>query len=211
MNKATLRSRQQLLKFVYGFGKKLKSPPPMFDVRSRRGVIPPSVVEYNLNRLVRYGLLVREPDGWVVPEARSQRQVSRWVQTLGTISADTPTPVWSKDDAAASQEIYMVEVPAELQKRFGKLFALRVIGKGMIDALIDDGDFVIVAPTSHANNGDMVVAWFKIEEDSILQKFYSEGRFVRLQPANSTMSPIYAPKENVEVHGKVVMVIRNKG
>jgi len=68
------------------------------------------------------------------------------VQILGTISADTPTPVWSKDDAAASQEIYMVEVPAELQKRFGKLFALRVIGKGMIDALIDDGDFVIVAP-----------------------------------------------------------------
>ena len=211
MNKATLRSRKQLLKFVYGFGKKLKSPPTMFDVRSRRGVIPPSVVEYNLNRLVRYGLLVREPDGWVVPEAESQRQVSRRVQILGTVSADTPTPVWSKDDAAASQEIYMVEVPAELQKRFGKLFALRVIGKGMIDALIDDGDFVIVAPTSHANNGDMVVAWFKIEEDSILQKFYSEGRFVRLQPANSTMSPIYAPKENVEVHGKVVMVIRNKG
>jgi len=133
------------------------------------------------------------------------------VQILGTVSADTPTPVWSKDDAAASQEVYMVEVSAELQKRFDKLFALRVIGKGMIDALIDDGDFVIVTPTSHANNGDMVVAWFKIEEDSILHKFYSEGRFVRLQPANSTMSPIYAPKENVEVHGKVVSIIRNLG
>jgi len=68
MNKATVRSRQQLLKFVYGFGKKLKIPPAMFDDRSRRGVIPPSVVEYNLNRLVRYGRLVREPDGWVVPK-----------------------------------------------------------------------------------------------------------------------------------------------
>ena len=75
MNKATLRSREQLLKFVYGFGKKLKTPPVMFDDRSRRGVIPPSVVEYNLNRLVRYGLLVREPDGWVVPEDVSQRQM----------------------------------------------------------------------------------------------------------------------------------------
>lgn len=76
MNKGTLRSRQQLLRFAYGFGKKLKTPPVMFDDRSRRGVIPPCIVEYNLNRLVRYGLLVREPDGWVVPESESTRQAA---------------------------------------------------------------------------------------------------------------------------------------
>ena len=67
MNKGTLRSRQQLLGFVYGFGKNPKIPTAVFEDRSRRGVIPPCVVEYNLNRLVRYGLLVRDPDGWVVP------------------------------------------------------------------------------------------------------------------------------------------------
>ena len=83
----------------------------------------------------------------------------------------------------------------------------------MTDALIDDGDVVVMRPIAHANNGEMVLAWFKEEEEeeAILRKFYSESDYVRLQPANSTMEPIYAPKENIEVRGKVVGMIRNLG
>ncbi len=81
----------------------------------------------------------------------------------------------------------------------------------MIDALVDDWDVVIVKPTREAANGEMVVAWLKDEEEVTLKKFYGEGNRVRLQPANSTMEPIYSPAENVEVHGKVVSVIRNLG
>ena len=209
MNKATLRSREQLLKFVYGFGKKLKTPPVMFDDRSRRGVIPPSVVEYNLNRLVRYGLLVREPDGWVVPEAASQRQMPPRIDTATSLPTVTPMPVWGL--AASSQEFDTVEVSAELVEKFGNLFALRVIGTGMIDALIDDGDVVVIKPARCAKDGEIVVAWFIKGETTILRKFYSEGDYVRLQPANSTMGPIYALKENIEVRGKVVSVIRALG
>ena len=209
MNKATLRSREQLLKFVYGFGKKLKTPPVMFDDSSRRGVIPPSVVEYNLNRLVRYGLLVREPDGWVVPEDVSQRQMPPRIGAATSLPTGTPMPVWGL--AASSQEFDTVEVSAELVEKFGNLFALRVIGTGMIDALIDDGDVVVIKPARCAKDGEMVVAWFIKEETTILRKFYSEGDYVRLQPANSTMGPIYALKENIEVRGKVVSVIRALG
>jgi repressor LexA len=54
----------------------------------------------------------------------------------------------------------------------------------------------------------MVVAWLKDEEEATLKKFYQEGDRVRLQPANSTMSPIYCATENVEVKGKVVTVLR---
>jgi len=209
MNKATLRSREQLLKFVYGFGKKLKTPPVMFDDRSRRGVIPPSVVEYNLNRLVRYGLLVREPDGWVVPEDVSQRQMPPRIGAATSLPTGTPMPVWGL--AASSQEFDTVEVSPELVEKFGKLFALRVIGTGMIDALIDDGDVVVIKPARCVKDGEIVVAWFIKEETTILRKFYREGDYVRLQPANSTMGPIYALKENIEVHGKVVSVIRALG
>ena len=81
----------------------------------------------------------------------------------------------------------------------------------MIDALIDDGDVVIVKPANNADNGEMVVAWLKEEEEATLKKFYAEGDRVRLQPANSTMEPIYCSADNVEVHGKVVYVIRNLG
>ncbi len=178
----------------------------MFDDRSRGGVRPPSVVEYNLNRLVRYGLLVREPDGWVVPEEVSQFQMSFGIDAATSLPTGTPMPVWGL--AASSQEFDTVEVSTELVEKFGKLFALRVIGTGMIDALIDDGDVVVINPARCVKDGEIVVAWFIKEETTILRKFYREGDYVRLQPANSTMGPIYALKENIEVRKKVVSVIR---
>ena len=78
----------------------------------------------------------------------------------------------------------------------------------MIDALIDDGDVVIVQPAIRAENGDTVVAWLKSEEEATLKKFYAEGERVRLQPANSQMDPIYCAASNLEIRGKVVSVIR---
>ena len=139
---------------------------------------------------------------------KSPSLVSRRIHIVGDVSADTPTPPWSTEDSSSSQMFYTVEVSAELAERFGELFALRVKGTGLTDALIDDGDVVVMRAIAHANNGEMVLAWFK-EEEAILRKFYSESDYVRLQPANSTMEPIYAPKENMEVRGKVVSVIRN--
>ena len=70
---------------------------------------------------------------------------------------------------------------------------------------------VIVKPGPEADNGDMVVAWLKQDEEATLKKFYLEGDQVRLQPANSHMGPIHSPANNVEVHGKVVAVIRKLG
>ncbi len=78
----------------------------------------------------------------------------------------------------------------------------------MIDALIDDGDIVVIQPSQQANNGEMVVAWLKTNEEATLKKFYLEGDRVRLQPANSQMDPIYCSAADVEVKGKVVSVIR---
>jgi repressor LexA len=127
---------------------------------------------------------------------------------VGAIAAGQPIPVFSTEESAASTEFDTIEVAPELQKRFGKLFALTVNGTSMIDALIDDGDVVIIKPGHQANNGDMVVAWLKFEEEATLKRFYLEGDRVRLQPANSQMDPIYCSADNVEVHGKVVEVRR---
>ncbi len=78
----------------------------------------------------------------------------------------------------------------------------------MIDALIQDGDIVILEGTRSADNGDMVAAWLRDENEATLKRFYHEGDRVRLQPMNQSMEPIYTPAENVEVHGKVVTAIR---
>ena len=78
----------------------------------------------------------------------------------------------------------------------------------MIDALVDDGDIVLVEPLQQAANGEAVVARLKLENETTLKRLYHEGDRVRLQPANSQMEPIYSPVDNVEIQGRVVGVIR---
>jgi len=95
-------------------------------------------------------------------------------------------------------------VPASMDAREDS-YVLRVRGKSMIDALIDDGDFVIVQPQATARDGDIVVAL--LEDNGVtLKRFFREEDRIRLQPANAEMEPIYATE--VQIQGKVVGVIR---
>jgi repressor LexA len=82
----------------------------------------------------------------------------------------------------------------------------------MIDAMVDDGDIVIMKHTQEARNGEMVAVRLKDSDETTLKYFYRENGRVRLQPANPTMQPIYIDDPNsVEVQGKVVLVIRQMG
>jgi repressor LexA len=95
-------------------------------------------------------------------------------------------------------------------KEKGKdLFALKVQGESMIDAMVNDGDIVILKPTQDARNGEMVAVWLSDRNETTLKFFFKEKDKYRLQPANPTMKPIYIDKsETLEIKGKVVMVIR---
>lgn len=75
----------------------------------------------------------------------------------------------------------------------------------MIDDGILDGDYVVIREQSEANNGDVVVAVLR-NGFATLKRYYKEANRVRLQPANSTMQPMYVT--DVEIKGKVVAVIR---
>jgi repressor LexA len=89
------------------------------------------------------------------------------------------------------------------------LYALEVQGDSMIDAMINDGDIVIMKPVQQARNGELVAIWLSDRDETTLKYFFSENGRVRLQPANPTMKPIYIENPDaVEVQGKVVMVVR---
>ncbi|MDA1128050.1 MAG: transcriptional repressor LexA [Chloroflexi bacterium] len=207
--------RQRIWEFVQGFYSENGIPPTVRDIQNACEISSTSVVDYNLGKLREAGYINRRPDVArgieILDQAGQPVSNAPRVQILGAIAAGIPIPAWSTEGSAASEEFDTVEISPDLQRRHGQLFGLRVSGTSMIDALIDDGDVVIIAPARRADNGEMVVAWLKSEEETTLKKFYAEGDRVRLQPANSTMEPIYCSADNVEVHGKVVSVIRNLG
>ena len=89
------------------------------------------------------------------------------------------------------------------------VFALRVEGNSMIDALINDGDVVIMQATRSCDDGEMVAVWLRDENETTLKRFFHEGDRVRLQPMNAAMAPIYTRADNVEVQGRVIAAIRS--
>ena len=207
--------RRRILEFIQEFMSENGIPPTVRDVQKACEVSSTSVVDYNLRILERDGYLNRRPDvarGIELLDSDGQ-PVSNAprVHIVGPIAAGQPIPAFSTEDAASSAEFDTIEVAPDLPRRHGQLYGLTVKGTSMIDALIDDGDVVIIKPTNDATDGEMVVAWLKSEEEATLKKFYLEGDRVRLQPANSLMDPIYCDAGNVEIRGKVVAVIRKFG
>jgi repressor LexA len=94
------------------------------------------------------------------------------------------------------------------REKGNELYALEVKGNSMIDAMINDGDIVVMRKAQEARNGEMVAV--RVEDDEYtLKYFFKEKDGYRLQPANPTMKPIYVSKsKQLEINGKVVMVIR---
>jgi repressor LexA len=133
---------------------------------------------------------------------------------MGRIVASAPVPVPASDfnyyDVETSVEIATSLLPTPEKNK--QLFALEVDGDSMIDAMVNDGDFVIMKPVAsnaEVRNGEMVAVWLPSRDETTLKYFYKEKEGYRLQPANPTMQPIMIKKEEpLEIKGKVVMVIR---
>ena len=190
-------------------------PPTVRDIQKACRISSTSVVDYNLRILQREGYLDRKPDvarGIELTGAGGLGVIDEppvvRVPVVAYIAAGEPLPVLGDEGWGPGEAMDTIEVPQEMQKRKGPLYALRVRGTSMIDALVDDGDVVVVEPSQTASNGDMVVARLRLENETTLKRLYHEGEQVRLQPANSAMEPILSPADNVEVQGKVVGVIR---
>ncbi|MBM3183455.1 MAG: repressor LexA, partial [Chloroflexi bacterium] len=124
----------------------------------------------------------------------------------GTIAAGEPISVPSAE-VWRTEAIETIQLTDDVTD--GKqVYALRVKGLSMIDALIDDGDIVLMQPAHTADNGDMVAVWLKEQQEVTLKKIYREPGRIRLQPANSQMAPIYVNPDVIDVQGKVVGVVR---
>lgn len=235
--KKGLSERQKkILEVLERFQEQRGYPPSIREIGEKADISSTSVVNYYLNQLEESGHIERDervsrgirlvkPLSAITGTAstalkQSAQAVGQAVEemlhipVLGRIVAGSPMPVPASDFSYYDADS-MVDVASSMlsiDKGSQDLFALEVQGDSMIDAMVYDGDIVIMRPAREARNGEMVAVWLNENEETTLKYFYRENGKVRLQPANPTMKPIYIDDPSkVEIQGKVVMVIRQVG
>jgi repressor LexA len=208
-----------------GYSPSIRQIGDSIDVKST------SLVDYYLTQLQEMGLIEREDRisrsirviqpiysspsitgivGEAVHKAGNLLADLVSIPIAGRIVASAPIPMPTSDlsyyDSETSVEIARSLLPT---RDINELFALEVSGDSMIDAMINDGDIVVMKKAQSANNGEMVAVWLDDKDETTLKYFYKESDRIRLQPANPNMGPIYInnPK-SLRIMGKVVMVIR---
>ena len=206
--------QQSILNFIRDFLEQHQFPPTIRDIQYGCEISSTSVVDYNLRILQRDGYLRRSAEVSRGIEllgdyqtASTRRDVVS-VPVFGAIAAGQPLSV-PPSDTWHTEEIDRIDLPSFLTEGKDEVFAVRVKGESMIDALIGDGDLVIMEPTNNPKTGDMVAAWLSDTEEVTLKHFHMQSGMVRLQPANTTMDPITVPADKVSIQGRVVGVIRS--
>lgn len=221
--KALSERQRNILTYLYDCLENNR-PPTIREIGSATDIPSTSVVTYNINKLEEMGLVDRENKvsrGLDITD-KARELLREWgvlveemlgrivrVPLVGDIVASEPIFMGHEDFSVYDDEEDAIEVSYDmLAGQRGDLYALKVRGDSMIDAMVNDGDIVILEKREVANNGDMVAVWLD-DGTTTLKHFFKEGAQVRLQPANPTMDPIYVPASSVQVQGKVVMVMRN--
>lgn len=175
--------------------------PSIMEIGEHFNLSSPATIHRHLLNLEAKGLI------------RRQRNVSRSME-LVNIEKETgysaEAPLLGSIAAGQPLETYPVEetiaIPPDMMGR-RRTYVLKVRGDSMIEDHIQNGDFVIVDETNHAENGETVVALVN-GESATLKRFFREHGHVRLQPANSAMAPIIVPEDQVVIQGVVIGLLR---
>lgn len=222
----------RIMEFLTEFQEDRGYSPSIREIGKYINVESTSLVDYYLEQLRDAGYIERDKRvsrsiRVVKPVYRSENTLARVSQAARTVairmSELLSIPIWGRIGASLpvpmppSEGSYFdstssVEIAASCLSRKDKtedLFALEVDGVSMIDAMVNDGDIVIMKRAQTATNGEMVAVWLEDTDETTLKYFYKENDRIRLQPANPTMKPIYIENpERVRIQGKVVMIVR---
>jgi repressor LexA len=207
-SKSLSPKQERIINFVTEFLGDKGYPPTIRDIAAGCGISSTSVVTYNLNKLEQAGYIRRHSDisrgiKFLAPQKKGRKLV--YIPIVGVIAAGEPIPVPDTGNITPHEGL---EVSEKLVRGKQDIYALRVKGDSMVDALIGDGDIVLMDHVVDAENGDMVAVWLKEEQEVTLKRFFAEPNRIRLEPANRRMKPIYTTPDNVEIQGRVVAVIR---
>lgn len=194
--------QEQILEFIKKEVHAKGYPPSVREICEAIGLKSTSTVHGHLSRLEKKGYIRRDPTKPRAIEVLNTEHITEYSQELvhipivGTITAGTPILAVENIEDTFPLPIQYVNND--------NMFMLKVRGESMIEAGIFDKDLILVRQQQVAENGDIVVAL--IEDYSTVKRFYKEKNHIRLQPANSTMSPIIV--DDCSILGKVVGLFR---
>jgi len=194
--------QQQILEFIKKEVRSKGYPPSVREICEAIGLKSTSTVHGHLSRLEKKGYIRRDPTKPRAIEVLNTEPVPEYNQELvhipivGTITAGIPILAVENIEDTFPLPVQYVNND--------DMFMLKVRGESMIEAGIFDKDLILVRQQQVAENGDIVVAL--IEDYATVKRFYKEKDHIRLQPANSTMSPIIV--QDCSVLGKVVGLFR---
>ncbi|HEX9703817.1 MAG TPA: transcriptional repressor LexA [Gemmatimonadales bacterium] len=196
------RRQREILTYLSSYIEAKGYAPSFEEIAKQFSFHSLATVHEHLTNLERKGYIRRTPN-----ESRAIEIVPPKGQTgatelplFGLVAAGEPIEATSGPDSIA--------VPDELVPRRGRSYVLRVRGESMIDEQIKDGDFIVVQEKNQADNGQMVVALVH-GTGATVKRFYREpGGWIKLQPANPSMSPLRVNERDIVVQGVVVGVIR---
>ena len=192
------RRQKEILDFLRRYREEHGISPTQREIREEFGLSSFGTVQKHLKRLEEKKALTRDSNKsrGVAPAEPAASASS--LPLLGLVAAGLPIEPFPHEEA--------IEVPSSLLGK-GEHFVLRVRGDSMVEDGIRDGDFIVVARREKAENGQTVVAL--VRGEATLKRYYSEGKQIRLQPANPSMKPIYAPAREVRIQGVVTGLIRD--
>ncbi len=199
----TLYKRQrQIVDFIAQYIQKNGYSPTLKEIAVSLGVSSLATVHEHLEALQRKKI-IKKHEGAVrgielIDRTFLQMSESVDLPLLGYIAAGRPIDPHPDQDAT-------FKVSPEMISGKRRSYVLQVKGESMIEDHIQDGDYVVIEETQSVSDGDIVVALLD-NGLATLKRFFKELTRVRLEPANSTMSPIYAT--NVQIQGRVVGLIR---
>ena len=174
-----------------GYGPTVREIGTQFDIASPNGVM------CHLKALEKKGLITREPNmsRAIMLATETPEGQSNGLPLRGTIAAGVLHEAVEQDERVDFGQLFNAD----------DLFVLKVKGESMIEDQIADGDYVVVRRQKVARKGQIVAA-VTDENEATLKRWFPERNRIRLEPANSTMAPIYV--KNARVLGVVVGVIR---
>jgi len=195
------KKRKQILDYIENFIKKRRYSPSLEEIRKHFRLASRSTAHYYIELLKKKGYINKLDYQARAIELLKEKEIAKLVEIpiIGIIAAGQPIE-------AIDNPVETISVNKSEVGKFGKLYALRVQGNSMIDDGIFDGDIVIIRKQDTADDGQTIVAIID-DNQATLKKIYREKEWIKLQPANQAILPIY--RKEVEVRGVVVKLLRN--